>query len=79
MSQSVEFCRSTNVMFWNEFFWFRLKAKEEEWRESQRQFNKIWRDQNEKYYLKVNDSVTFTLFLLPFQSFLASWICGTSI
>ena len=31
----------------------RLKAKEEEWRESQRQFNKIWRDQNEKYYLKV--------------------------
>ena len=32
----------------------RLKTKEEEWRESQRQFNKIWRDQNEKYYLKVN-------------------------
>ena len=31
----------------------RLKTKEEEWRESQRQFNKIWRDQNEKYYLKV--------------------------
>ena len=69
MSQSVEFCCSTNVMFWNEFFWFRLKAKEEEWRESQRQFNKIWRDQNEKYYLKVNDSVTFTLFFIALSIF----------
>lgn len=39
----------------------RLKAKEEEWRESQRQFNKIWRDQNEKYYLKSLDhqGITF--------------------
>ena len=69
MSQSVEFCCSTNVMFLNEFFWFRLKAKEEEWRESQRQFNKIWRDQNEKYYLKVNDSVTFTLFFIALSIF----------
>jgi len=34
----------------------RLKTKEEEWRDSQRQFNKIWRDQNEKYYLKVKIS-----------------------
>ncbi|XP_077996855.1 paired amphipathic helix protein Sin3a-like isoform X2 [Glandiceps talaboti] len=33
----------------------RLKAKEEEWREAQRGFNKIWRDQNEKYYLKSLD------------------------
>ncbi|XP_067652996.1 paired amphipathic helix protein Sin3a-like isoform X1 [Haliotis asinina] len=33
----------------------RLKAKEEEWRESQRGFNKIWREQNEKYYLKSLD------------------------
>ena len=33
----------------------RLKAKEEEWREAQRQFNKIWREQNEKYYLKSLD------------------------
>lgn len=33
----------------------RLKAKEEEWREAQRSFNKIWREQNEKYYLKSLD------------------------
>ncbi|XP_078285850.1 SIN3 transcription regulator family member Aa isoform X2 [Rhinoraja longicauda] len=33
----------------------RLKAKEEEWREAQRGFNKIWREQNEKYYLKSLD------------------------
>uniref|UniRef100_A0A4W3HNP6 Paired amphipathic helix protein Sin3a n=1 Tax=Callorhinchus milii TaxID=7868 RepID=A0A4W3HNP6_CALMI len=33
----------------------RLKGKEEEWREAQRGFNKIWREQNEKYYLKSLD------------------------
>lgn len=33
----------------------RMKAKEEEWREAQKGFNKIWRDQNEKYYLKSLD------------------------
>jgi paired amphipathic helix protein Sin3a len=33
----------------------RLKAKEEEWREAQRQFNKIWREQLEKFYLKSLD------------------------
>lgn len=33
----------------------RLMAKEEEWREAQKQFNKIWREQNEKYYLKSLD------------------------
>ncbi|XP_066509834.1 paired amphipathic helix protein Sin3a-like isoform X2 [Hoplias malabaricus] len=33
----------------------RLKMKEEEWREAQRGFNKIWREQNEKYYLKSLD------------------------
>ncbi|KYN39992.1 Paired amphipathic helix protein Sin3a [Trachymyrmex septentrionalis] len=33
----------------------RLKAKEEEWREAQKGFNKIWREQNEKYYLKSLD------------------------
>ncbi|XP_064596113.1 paired amphipathic helix protein Sin3b-like isoform X2 [Liolophura sinensis] len=33
----------------------RLKAKEDEWREAQRGFNKIWREQNEKYYLKSLD------------------------
>lgn len=38
--------------------WFldpRLKMKEEEWREAQRGFNKVWREQNEKYYLKSLD------------------------
>jgi paired amphipathic helix protein Sin3a len=33
----------------------RLKAKDSEWREVQKQFNKVWRDQNEKYYLKSLD------------------------
>ncbi|XP_023243913.1 paired amphipathic helix protein Sin3a-like [Centruroides sculpturatus] len=39
----------------------RLKAKEEEWREAQKNFNKIWREQNEKYYLKSLDhqGITF--------------------
>ena len=39
----------------------RLKAKESEWRDAQRGFNRIWRDQNEKYYLKSLDhqSVNF--------------------
>lgn len=33
----------------------RLKNKEEEWREAQKSFNKIWREQNERYYLKSLD------------------------
>lgn len=33
----------------------RLRAKDEEWREAQKGFNKAWRDQNEKYYLKSLD------------------------
>ncbi|XP_043231433.1 paired amphipathic helix protein Sin3b-like isoform X2 [Amphibalanus amphitrite] len=33
----------------------RLKAKQDEWREAQKGFNKIWREQNEKYYLKSLD------------------------
>ncbi|GBP34347.1 Paired amphipathic helix protein Sin3a [Eumeta japonica] len=39
----------------------RLKAKEEEWREAQKGFNKQWRDQNEKFYLKSLDhqGITF--------------------
>lgn len=37
------------------FFSFRLKMKDEEWREAQKGFNKIWREQNEKYYLKSLD------------------------
>lgn len=39
----------------------RLKAKDEEWRDAQKQFNKTWREQNEKYYLKSLDhqGITF--------------------
>ena len=33
----------------------RLRAKEEEWREAQKGFNKRWREENEKYYLKSLD------------------------
>lgn len=33
----------------------RLKAKEEEWREAQQGFNKLWREQYEKAYLKSLD------------------------
>ncbi len=33
----------------------RLKAKDEEWRDVQKNFNKVWRDQNEKFYLKSLD------------------------
>ncbi|XP_015903335.1 paired amphipathic helix protein Sin3a [Parasteatoda tepidariorum] len=33
----------------------RLKSKDEEWRKSQKLFNKTWREQNEKYYLKSLD------------------------
>lgn len=34
---------------------YRLKAKEEEWREAQQGFNKVWREQYEKAYLKSLD------------------------
>ncbi|CAG7726194.1 unnamed protein product [Allacma fusca] len=39
----------------------RLKAKEEEWREAQKGFNKIWREQIERFYLKSLDhqGITF--------------------
>lgn len=33
----------------------RLKAKDQEWREVQKQFNKIWREQNERNYLRSLD------------------------
>ena len=36
-------------------FYCRLKAKQEEWLEAQKSFNKTWRDQLEKYYLKSLD------------------------
>uniref|UniRef100_F6TJW6 Histone deacetylase interacting domain-containing protein n=1 Tax=Ciona intestinalis TaxID=7719 RepID=F6TJW6_CIOIN len=39
----------------------RLKMKDDEWREAQHSFNKVWRNQNEKYYLKSLDhqGITF--------------------
>lgn len=47
---AVEFCLArTRVCV------VRLKAKEEEWREAQQSFNKIWREQYEKAYLKSLD------------------------
>ena len=33
----------------------RLKAKDAEWRDAQKGFNKLWREQNERYYLKSLD------------------------
>uniref|UniRef100_A0A915INU6 Histone deacetylase interacting domain-containing protein n=1 Tax=Romanomermis culicivorax TaxID=13658 RepID=A0A915INU6_ROMCU len=33
----------------------RLKSKEKEWREAQKSFNKLWREQNEKHYWKSLD------------------------
>ena len=33
----------------------RLKAKYDEWKDKQKEFNRQWRDQNEKYYLKSLD------------------------
>lgn len=38
-----------------------LHFQDEEWREAQKGFNKIWREQNEKYYLKSLDhqGITF--------------------
>lgn len=32
-----------------------MKSKQEDWLDAQRQFNKIWREQLEKYYLKSLD------------------------
>lgn len=46
--EAVELCQRVCVCF-------RLKAKEEEWREAQQGFNKIWREQYEKAYLKSLD------------------------
>ncbi|XP_039298739.1 paired amphipathic helix protein Sin3b isoform X2 [Nilaparvata lugens] len=33
----------------------RLKQKDEEWRDAQKGFNKVWKEQNEKFYLKSLD------------------------
>lgn len=38
----------------------RLKAKDEEWRKAQKRFQKIWREQNEKFYLKSLDHQALT-------------------
>jgi len=33
----------------------RLRDKDQEWRDALKSFNKVWREQNEKYYLKSLD------------------------
>ena len=38
----------------------RLKSKQEEWLDAQRSFNRIWREQLEKYYLKSLDHLGIT-------------------
>lgn len=45
----------SRVSNWTCIVIHRLKAKEEEWREAQQGFNKIWREQYEKAYLKSLD------------------------
>ena len=48
----------------------RLKVKNDEWRGAKRGFNKQWRDQNEKFYLKVR----MTLMCMRAQLFaIKSW------
>jgi paired amphipathic helix protein Sin3a len=37
------------------FSFFRLKAKDEEWREAKKNFERFWKEQSEKYYLKSLD------------------------
>lgn len=37
------------------YFVTRLKSKQEDWLDAQRQFNKMWREQLEKYHLKSLD------------------------
>jgi paired amphipathic helix protein Sin3a len=39
--------------YWDCFF--RLKAKDEEWREAKKNFERFWKEQSEKYYLKSLD------------------------
>ena len=58
-------------------FVIRLKAKEEEWRAAQRLYNKVWRDQNEKYYLKV--IVDGLLKVTLFHSSFLTWLLATGL
>ena len=51
----------------------RLKQKDEEWRTAQKQFNKVWRDQNEKYYLKVIFIMDF-FFRNEKKKIITSWL-----
>uniref|UniRef100_H3DDI2 Paired amphipathic helix protein Sin3b n=1 Tax=Tetraodon nigroviridis TaxID=99883 RepID=H3DDI2_TETNG len=48
----------------------RLKAKEEEWREAQQGFNKLWREQYEKAYLKSLDHQEWNVKALRSKSLL---------
>ena len=41
-------------------FSLRLKLKQEEWLDAQRSFNRVWREQLEKYYLKSLDHLGIT-------------------
>ena len=34
---------------------YRLKAKDDEWREAKKNFERFWKEQSEKYYLKSLD------------------------
>ena len=52
----------------------RLKSKQEEWLEAQRAFNKTWRDQLEKYYLKVHVQY---MYMYRVQYYLKVHVCLT--
>ena len=52
---SVKVICFVNGLHFTSIYLHRLKAKEEEWREAQQGFNKIWREQYEKAYLKSLD------------------------
>jgi len=43
------------IYFHRFFFASRLKAKDEEWREAKKNFERFWKEQSEKYYLKSLD------------------------
>ncbi len=44
------------LLYFDRFFCFsRLKAKDEEWREAKKNFERFWKEQSEKYYLKSLD------------------------
>ena len=58
----------------------RLKGKQEEWREAQRSFNKTWRDQLEKYYLKSLDhqGINFKQVCMYVCTYVCMYVCQCS-